>query len=295
MAPSDLPRPKRRALLFSGGGFRVLTFCSFHCLVDLSSVTLVGGVSAGGVIALFTVLGLCTAEMRSVAAAMHVGDFWSRWSDFSGCLTRLALLEESTFFEAITQILSLLGLPPASTLSQLRTLTGRTLRLFACSLRGRTLTSFDADSHPDLQLRVALCAGMAVPFVFEPVSIGGDLYFDAGAVNNLPVHLMGNPAELMALRVRPDSQSSSSLAGRLATAGFLRMNFYMQTGLAVAAGTLFCLNAADASGEKNMFSPRDFDASVRLGAFALLARILVLQIVGLFVVLVGLKESTTGR
>ena len=278
-------KKRRRAILFSGGGFRVLSFCGLRRVIDFSGVDVVGGVSAGGIVGVFTVLDLGEAAMRNVVEKLSVAEFLVRWSDFASFLPRVAVLEKARFFEVVDQFLVMVGLDPSVTFLQLRELTKKTLRLFACSLRGGELTTFDADTHPDLEVRIGLCAGMAVPFVVEPVKIGQDLFFDAGAVNNLPVALMGDPEELMAFNSRPSSPSQDTIAGRLTIAGFVRMNFYLAAGVAACNGKLFLLDVPDGAGKhrhRHMLSARDFDASVRAGASAVVARIMAFQIMGLF-------------
>jgi predicted acylesterase/phospholipase RssA len=46
---------------------------------------------------------------------------------------------------------------------------------------------FNKDTTPDLPIEKAISASIALPFIFEPIVIGEDVYCDGGLLDNLPI------------------------------------------------------------------------------------------------------------
>ena len=60
------------------------------------------------------------------------------------------------------------------------------LRLTATSITHQRVTYFDIDATPDLAIARAVRASSAVPLLFAPVEIDGELFVDGGLLKNLP-------------------------------------------------------------------------------------------------------------
>jgi NTE family protein len=46
---------------------------------------------------------------------------------------------------------------------------------------------FNKDTTPDIPIEKAISASIALPFIFEPIIIGDDIYCDGGLLDNLPI------------------------------------------------------------------------------------------------------------
>jgi predicted acylesterase/phospholipase RssA len=46
---------------------------------------------------------------------------------------------------------------------------------------------FNVDTTPDIPIEKAISASIAIPFVFEPIIIGDDIFCDGGLLDNLPI------------------------------------------------------------------------------------------------------------
>ncbi|KAJ1449042.1 acyl transferase/acyl hydrolase/lysophospholipase [Pelagophyceae sp. CCMP2097] len=92
------------------------------------------------------------------------------------------------------------------TFAQLRSHTGRELRVTATSVTRQRTVYFDADSTPDLRVALAVRASSAVPFLFAPVAIGGELFVDGGALKNMPLDAFAG-GRALALSIRAPTQA----------------------------------------------------------------------------------------
>lgn len=60
------------------------------------------------------------------------------------------------------------------------------LRIVAAETARDELHVFSEEITPEVPVARAVCASMAIPFVFKPVKIGESKYFDGGIVSNIP-------------------------------------------------------------------------------------------------------------
>jgi predicted acylesterase/phospholipase RssA len=77
------------------------------------------------------------------------------------------------------------------------------LRLTATSITHQRVTYFDVDATPDLAVARAVRASSAVPLLFAPVEIDGELFVDGGLLKNLPYDafdLEGHPTLALSIR-----------------------------------------------------------------------------------------------
>lgn len=86
---------------------------------------------------------------------------------------------------------------------------GVSLRLTATSITHQRVHYFDADATPDVPIALAVRASSAVPLLYAPVEIDGELFVDGGLLKNLPYDafdLDGHPT--LALSIRTPTQAS---------------------------------------------------------------------------------------
>lgn len=61
------------------------------------------------------------------------------------------------------------------------------LQIGATNLSTLNFELFNHKTQPDMPVYIAIRASIAIPIVFEPVTIGNDVYCDGGVVDNLPI------------------------------------------------------------------------------------------------------------
>lgn len=73
------------------------------------------------------------------------------------------------------------------TFGELYKKTGKTLIIYATDWKRHCVAEFSHEIYPDVCIWEAMAASMALPLVFEPVTIGGIEYIDGGIMQNVPV------------------------------------------------------------------------------------------------------------
>jgi hypothetical protein len=145
------------------------------------------GTSGGSILALLLTLGYTSYELEKACFELHdrVGTllfeldvFFTR---FGGIDTHDALagflrdcVENKTGQRELT-------------FGQLHQFTDRTLCVSALCLDTSQVVYMGAESHADVSVVDAVCASCAIPLVFTPVTLGGQLFVDAGVVETLAV------------------------------------------------------------------------------------------------------------
>jgi len=180
-----------RAISCSAGGLRALsqlgTLAALRDAGVLNHVHDWYGCSGGGITALIGtlyVLGATSAWIRDALAifdttpfatldTQRIAQFWTEWGILSG----------SDIIAVVGRILNTLA-PTISTWTfrELEQHTGSRLHLIATNVSRCCSTTFSSATTPHVRVLDALQASMAVPSIFVPVVINGDLYCD-GAVD----------------------------------------------------------------------------------------------------------------
>jgi len=191
---------EQKALLLAGGGFKTIGYLGVlesawpRLRPDLGGIC---GVSAGAMMGLLLAVGFEPEELKRKMLATN-------WAP---------ILREVLCDLPVQRLLSGDGgIGPPCSSSPIRTLlqgwldekrvpSGATFEwlaarggpAFACivaCLGTGKLLQLDATSAPRCSLLRAVLASGAVPFVFPPVRVHGELCVDAGVVNNVPVSVM---------------------------------------------------------------------------------------------------------
>lgn len=230
---------ERDTLLFSGGGLKTIAFCgALERLYSLrrdkgSGFRTFTGVSAGGALSMCLALGHSPAEAslllrdENVLAAVNRQSL-SLGSVFAGG----GLLERAPLARILAGWLGAAGLPADVCFRDFRKFTGVVLRTAACTVdKGppRFLV-IDDTTYPELPVLRGIMASMAVPFVFDPVEVGGRLCVDPGVVNNLCLFCC-RPEKTIAFLSGEEywgntsTGSSSSVASSAPPAAISRLDF----------------------------------------------------------------------
>lgn len=61
------------------------------------------------------------------------------------------------------------------------------MQIGVTNLSKSTFELITSTNYPDLPIHRAISASIAIPFIFEPVIIGEDVYCDGGLLDNLPI------------------------------------------------------------------------------------------------------------
>ena len=87
----------------------------------------------------------------------------------------------------LTLVMNKMGFNPSMTMKEFYNMTKIDLHISAFNLHRARTIYFSHLTHPDLSIVDAMAASSAVPFVFAPVTIEGELYVDAAALEKYPL------------------------------------------------------------------------------------------------------------
>lgn len=178
-------------LILSGGGLNgslligSLLFhisCGPHTFIN--NLRGIAGTSIGSLIAYLICLGISVEEMyylfKEHCCCLHQGNISMDLLHKDG-----ALYDQEIFRKILCGLTVRKFSTPYLTFEQLREQTGKDLVINACCVNTGQTCIFRATTHPTTLIIPVILASMAIPLVFPPVEINGQLYVDGGLQINV--------------------------------------------------------------------------------------------------------------
>ena len=107
--------------------------------------------------------------------------------------TTLGFANSKKLEEAVEEALIIGGLSPEATMGDVGRLLGKDLVVVVTDVEERKTVFLRPSTHPKLKVKRAMAATCCVPFLFQPVEIGGKKYVDGAVMNS--VSYMGEEEE----------------------------------------------------------------------------------------------------
>jgi predicted acylesterase/phospholipase RssA len=189
--------PPRR-LVFSGGGIRVISYIGalqvFHEHNLLKHVKEFCGVSAGGLTALMLALGYSLPTLERFTFHFDFSNIRSIDPETIFTVTDTFGIDDGAELDKLLcKILFHKGFGPTTTFGDLAA-SGKCagLRVWAADIQYMNLLEFSARTTPNIEVRFALRASMAIPFYFIPLRHPetGTLLVDGGVLDNYPISVL---------------------------------------------------------------------------------------------------------
>jgi hypothetical protein len=167
-----------RCLTFGGvgflGGLQIGCIKYFEEAGIINQIDTFVGSSSGSIVSLGVILGLSSHDMICVFKNMQLPEL--------NCIDQVfetrGFDDGSFLFSMVQDILSYRAFPCNTTFADLRTRTGKDLVVNVVNLTDNILDSFSFDSHPDMEVRLAIRMSCALPIIFTPVTFEGKIYID---------------------------------------------------------------------------------------------------------------------
>jgi predicted acylesterase/phospholipase RssA len=267
---------KRRHLLLAGGGFKILTFCGALQLLDLSAFDVIGGVSAGALLAAVLALGYAPETLPRRLVDLGLARQLVASSSLRDAVAGRGLMDPLRLCDLLVEhFLRPRGLDERSTLRDLRVATGVDLRVPCARVHPPGLVVFSSRATPDVPLVRALAASMAIPGVFAPVEVMPGLRcVDGALVNNLPVSCV-DPERAVVLALPLDEElATASLSDRLQCAVTMRINLLPRAGVLTHQRSAFVVYVPRTGGLLTPPEDDEIDAILAVGRLALAVRLL---------------------
>ena len=213
--------PKIRHLVISGGGgtgfayYGALRESHKDGFWNINEIQTMHGLSSG---AIFVFL---------VSMLKHI-----KWEDFDDyCIKRpwdtvfgfspdkilnaynnIGICGRETIEAILSPVLGAVDLPLNITMQQFYEFTGIEVHYYTTNLDKYTLVDVSHKTHPEWELVDAIYSSCALPFLFKPNRIDGEVYADGGFLCNYPlqqcIDQVDNPEEIFGInktRIKPDT------------------------------------------------------------------------------------------
>ncbi|HVZ97514.1 MAG TPA: patatin-like phospholipase family protein [Chitinophagaceae bacterium] len=174
----DEIKSKRIGIVLSGGGVRAIAHLGVLRALEEYNIRphCLSGTSAGAIAAAFYAAGYPVEEIYNIAINMHF------FSPRIVRKTKSGLLSMSPLEKVFAKYL------PGDSFSSLKI----PLYVAATNINKGKIFYFNKGS-----LRQALLATACLPVIFAPVEIEGDIYYDGGVMNNLPLEPIENQCDFL--------------------------------------------------------------------------------------------------
>ena len=184
---------KIKHLVLSGGGLLGISYIGLFKYFGehntLSNIKTITGCSAGAIFGALLSIGYTYKELDTIVKSMVFKDYLKINVDSllnfvnakgleSGHKLHLFIkncIKDKTGDENIT-------------FSQIQEKYNIKLQIGVTNLTKSIFELFNADTTPDIPIIKAISASIAIPFMFEPIIIGDDIYCDGGLLDNLPMY-----------------------------------------------------------------------------------------------------------
>jgi len=182
-------------LILSGGGIQGLSYIGVYRYLKqynlFNNIRHIVGCSIGAVCAYLFALDLSVDELeRYVLSFMQHPDYTE--FELEGILTlyeNKGLYSVYQFKKILTDAFQLKYHRDITTVTfqEFSKITGKNIYITALQLSSLTPKIFSNIDTPTVDIFTAILASMAIPFLFQPVTINNEIYIDGGVVNALPI------------------------------------------------------------------------------------------------------------
>lgn len=192
-------------LVLEGGGVRGIAFSGAIKYLEeknlLHKIKRFAGSSAGAMAALLLAIGLNSIEFKEL---LNSTDFSSFKDASTGCqpfsfirnglrfVLSYSWHKGDTLEKSIGKTLEEITGSRDITFKEIYEKYGKELIITATNVDKARTIYFHHHSYPDLPVRIAVRASMAIPLYFKPVKLDGEYLVDGGFLNNYPIWIFDN-------------------------------------------------------------------------------------------------------
>lgn len=202
-------------LVLSGGGLLGISYIGLLKYLEehniISQIKTITGCSAGAIFGTFIAIGYTSAELDKIAKNMIFKDYvkinaesllnFPKTKGFESAIILTQFIKD--------RIKDKTGSPDI-TFQELYDKYNINLQIGVVNLTKQQFEIFNRNTKPNLAVGNAIRASIAIPFVFEPLPVDGDLYCDGGLVENLPIEYISSfPDTITPPDITPDTEKSN--------------------------------------------------------------------------------------
>lgn len=179
-------------LVLSGGGLLGISYIGLLKYLEeynlMSQIKTITGSSAGAIFGTFFAIGYTSSELESQVKGIIFKDYVKINAESLLNFPRNKGFESGNLLmKYIKDLIANKTNNPDITFSQLYQKYQINLQIGTTNLTHYRFEIFNHINTPDISVSQAIRASIAIPFVFEPIIINGNLYCDGGLIENLPI------------------------------------------------------------------------------------------------------------
>ena len=192
-------------LCLSGGGVRgyelLGAIAYMQEILDFNDMNNFIGTSVGSLVCYLLAIGYSALEILILTNSSKVFDKLKTFN-----VMKMIQDGGAVAFTPIVEMLETLTIKKIGRLINLRQLRdehGKTLKIVTYNATKKEKEVIGPDTHPDMPCVCAIRMSCTLPFIFQPYEYDGCLYLDGGLVENLPISLVENPENTIAINLKP--------------------------------------------------------------------------------------------
>lgn len=181
-----------KKLLISGGGIKGLAICGvLEWLQEntkiLDSIEEIYGSSIGAYIGFFIGLGI---SFKNIAEIFEIDLIEFTDIDIKLFLDEFGFDKGTKFSNLLKATIKIKGFLPTMTFEEFQTISKYKLFVSATNINKAQIEYFSVDTHPKMEVVMALRISGSYPVAFTPIRIGNDLYADGAIISPIPCDLI---------------------------------------------------------------------------------------------------------
>ena len=181
-----------KKLLISGGGIKGLAICGvLEWLQEntkiLDSIEEIYGSSIGAYIGFFIGLGI---SFKNIAEIFEIDLIEFTDIDIKLFLDEFGFDKGTKFSNLLKATIKIKGFSPTMTFEEFQTISKYKLFVSATNINKAQIEYFSVDTHPKMEVVMALRISGSYPVAFTPIRIGNDLYADGAIISPIPCDLI---------------------------------------------------------------------------------------------------------
>ena len=225
------------SIVLSGGGLLGISYIGLFQYLEehqaISKINTITGCSAGALFGTLLAIGYSSSEIYNIVKTMNFKEYIKINVDSLLNFLRVKGFDSGqTLMTFIKKIISDKTGKEDITFNDIFEKYGKILKIGITNLTTSKFQLIDYTTHPDIPIYQAINASIAIPFIFEPVIMNGEIYCDGGLLDNLPIEYI-LPAEGTKSDNKQESKSVNILGiyltnniDCLTADNYLQANFY---------------------------------------------------------------------
>lgn len=170
----------------------------------ISNVNFFSGTSSGAIITTMLALGYTSSEIYDVLEKTD----WNKLYDYNiGCfnfLSGFGLYKGDKLHKLYKQIIKNKTNSEFTTFKELYLKTGKKLYICAVNANKQRSEYFSVDTHPFMEIHLALRLSTSFPFIFKSLKFRGDYYVDGGVIDNYPIEIFNDTSTALGFNLVTD-------------------------------------------------------------------------------------------